>query len=509
MRLPRLLLGVLLATGLLGPACRRQPTAATYQPPADRVAWVVTSMNELMLHDVTNPPLAARFFAYALLAGNEVLAATDSACPSLGDRLHAPLRVPPPPPAGTYSPPLAALLATLQTATKLQPSGGELAAAQARLLAESQRQGLADDVAEASRQYAQAVAQAVLKYAKQDGYYRISDRPRYAPVAGAGHWYPTPPAFLPPVEPYFGTIRSFLLDSAAELRPRPPVAFDTLPGSGFGQLLRQVRQTGRTLTPEQQQIAGFWDCNPFAVQDQGHLQVGLKKMSPGAHWMKIAGLACCQRRVALAPALHLHAVLALTLTEAFRSCWQEKYRSNRIRPETAIRRYLDPTWKPLLQTPPFPEYPSGHSVISTAAAEVLDQYFGRAFAYTDSTEREFGLRPRPFASFQQAAEEAAISRLYGGIHYLDAIREGQVLGRQVGRLAVRRLVAPGAGRPLARVRFTPDKPRFRPKPPFRRRPNYLPHSAENLPQIGRPNGHICTGCPPQSLLFPTQPPRSL
>lgn len=443
-----LLLGLLLATGLLGTACRSH-IPAEYNPGAGQVAQAVTDMNELMMHDVTNPPLAARFFAYALLAGNEVLAATDSACPALGPRLHQPLAVPPPP-ATTYSPPLAALLATLQTAAKLQPSGSELAAAQARLVADCRRRGMPAAEAEASQQYAQAVAQAVLKYAKQDGYYRISDRPRYAPLAGPGHWYPTPPAFLPPVEPYFGIIRPLVLDSADAPRAQPPVAFDSLPGSEFYGLLRQVQQVGRASTPEQQQMAAFWDCNPFAVHDQGHLQIGMKKMSPGAHWMKIAGLACLQARLPLARALHLHAVLAITLTDAFRCCWQEKYRSNRIRPETAIRRYLDPTWKPLLQTPPFPEYPSGHSVVSTAAAEVLDQYFGPTFAYTDSTEHDFGLAPRRYASFQQAAEEAAISRLYGGIHFLDAVRQGQVLGRQVGQQAVQRLLGQVAGVASAR-----------------------------------------------------------
>jgi hypothetical protein len=436
-----LLLLVLAAT--LGAGACRRVLPADYEPTPGRISQAVDEMNELMLHDVTNPPLAARFFAYALLAGNEVLAQRDTTCPPLGERLQEPLRVPSPPTAG-YSPRLAALLAILNTAAKLQPSGSQLAGAQQQLVADCRTKGMPADVAEASAQYAQAVAQAVLKYAKQDGYYRISDRPRYAPSSGPGYWYPTPPAFLPPVEPYFSTIRPFLLDSAHQFRPQPPQAFDSRPGSGFYLLMQQVRQTGNALTNEQRQIAAFWDCNPFAVRDQGHLQVGLKKMSPGAHWMKIAGLACQQSHVPFGQTLHRHTVLALTLTDAFRCCWQEKYRSNRIRPETAIRRYLDPQWQPLLQTPPFPEYVSGHSVVSTAAAEVLGHYFGSAYTYTDTTEHEFGLQGRRFTSFGQAAEEAAISRLYGGIHFLDAIRQGQVLGQKVGVLAVERLGGSGS-----------------------------------------------------------------
>jgi hypothetical protein len=313
---------------------------------------------------------------------------------------------------------------------------------QQRLVAECQQRGMSVDVVNTSQQYAQQMTQAVLAYAKQDGYYRISDRPRYTPATGPGYWYPTPPAYFAPVEPYFSTLRPFLLDSAAQFSLAPPQAFDPAPGSGFYRLLDEVHRTGNTLTPEQQQIAGFWDCNPFAVQDRGHLQVGLKKMSPGAHWLKITGLACRQSHVPFGPALHLHTVVAMTLTDAFICCWREKYRSNRIRPETAIRRYLDPEWRPLLQTPPFPEYVSGHSVISTAAAAVLSDYFGPTYAYLDNTEKEFGLLPRRFTSFGQAAEEAAISRLYGGIHFRDAIRQGQVLGQQVGALVVRRLGSP-------------------------------------------------------------------
>jgi hypothetical protein len=238
-----------------GAACRRASPAA-YEPTADRIGQVMNGMNELMLHDVTNPPLAARFFAYTTLAVNEVLARADSATPSLGQRLQVPFMVPAPP-AATYSPRLAALLTILQTAAKLQPSGSQLVGAQQQLLAACQAKGMPTEVAEASTQYAQAVLQAVLKYAKQDGYYRISDRPRYTPTEGHSYYYPTPPAFLTAVEPHFSTIRPFLLDSTQQLRPLPPQAFDPRPGSGFYQLMQQVRQTGDSLTAEQCQIAAF------------------------------------------------------------------------------------------------------------------------------------------------------------------------------------------------------------------------------------------------------------
>jgi hypothetical protein len=369
------------------------------------------------------------------------MAQNSSTCFPLAGKLTAYPAIAKPTVVG-YSPPLAALLAMLQTAGKLQPSGQELEARQQHLIDACRRRGMPEEVAAASRQYAQQVSKAVLAYAKQDGYYRISDRPRYTPTEGPGYWYPTPPGYFAPVEPYFSTLRPFVLDSPAQFKPQAPVAFNPKKGSAFYLLMQQVHQVGLGLTPEQKQIASFWDCNPFALQDQGHLQVGLKKMSPGAHWMKIAGVACQQSHVSFERAMQIQTVLALTLTDAFIGCWQEKYRSNRIRPETAIRRYLDPQWQPLLQTPPFPEYLSGHSVISSAAAEVLAHSLGVAYDYTDNTEKEFGLPPRHFTSFQQAAEEAAISRLYGGIHFLDAVRQGQVQGKKVGALIVRRLLNP-------------------------------------------------------------------
>ena len=123
----------------------------------------------------------------------------------------------------------------------------------------------------------------------------------------------------------------------------------------------------------------------------------------------------------------------MTLHDAFISCWEEKYLSDRIRPITAINKHIDPAWRPILQTPPFPEYTSGHSVISKASAVVLTDYFGEDFDFIDTSEVFFGLPERPFPSFLKAADEAAISRLYGGIHFRDAIEEGIKQGEKIAQ----------------------------------------------------------------------------
>jgi membrane-associated phospholipid phosphatase len=130
---------------------------------------------------------------------------------------------------------------------------------------------------------------------------------------------------------------------------------------------------------------------------------------------------------------------AIALADGFISCWDEKFRSNLVRPETMINAHLDEAWTPLLQTPPFPEYPSGHSVISNAAAVVLTDQFGESFSFTDTTEVAYGLPARSFTSFTAAAAEAAMSRLYGGIHYRMAIEEGSIQGQRVGEHVVRRV----------------------------------------------------------------------
>ena len=155
--------------------------------------------------------------------------------------------------------------------------------------------------------------------------------------------------------------------------------------------------------------------------------------------MNITRLACRKTSANTIQSLEAYACLAITIADAFISCWDEKYRSNVIRPETYINKYIDPSWMPLLQTPPFPEYTSGHSVLSSASAIMLTKIFGDNFSFSDSTEVEFGIPVRQFTSFKQAAQEAAISRFYGGIHYMPAIDNGYLEGTSLGKYMITKL----------------------------------------------------------------------
>lgn len=405
--------------------------------PSGEVGKITRQMTDIMVHDITNPPLAARFFAYTCLAGYEVMAQNDSSLrPMQGvlndyPTLEKPL-------LKNYSPTLAAILAMLQTAQKLQPSGNLLANFEQKYIDSCRNIGFSASIIENSLNYAEVISRQILAYAKADKYNRISNFDRYTPLDTEGSWYPTPPGYMPPVEPYFNTIRSFTLDSANQFKPLPPVPFSKNKNSPFYKLMDEVY--AQKLSEDHQNIAAFWDCNPFALEDNGHLMVGMKKISPGAHWIGITAIACEKAKLNFAKTIQIHTVVSIGLMDGFLCCWDEKYRSNRIRPETAIRKYIDPTWKPFLQTPPFPEYLSGHSTISSTSATILTAYFGDNFAYDDTVEERFGLPKRSFKSFHQAAAEAGISRLYGGIHFIDAITNGQKQGELVGKNVVKKIL---------------------------------------------------------------------
>jgi len=406
------------------------------------IAKVLEQMTQFMIHDVTNPPLAGRFYSYACISGYTVLALNDSSVVPLKGVLNEFPDITTPLDSGAYSPQLSAILAMTGTAKKMQPSGKQFGAFEKQFLDSCRKIGFSDEIIAHSQSYANQVIKQIMPYAKKDRYNKISNYPRYTPLNTEGSWYPTPPAFFAPVEPYFNTVRPFFIDSAQAFKSVPPIPYSKDKNSPFFKLLMaNYIEGGSGLTTEHREIAAFWDCNPFALKNEGHLLVGLKKISPGAHWIGITGIACQKAKVNFSKTLEIYTVVTLGLTDSFISCWDEKYRSNRIRPETAVRRLIDPKWKPMLQTPPFPEYMSGHSHISSTTATILTYYFGDDFSYTDDVEEKYGLKSRKFISFNHAAKEAAMSRFWGGIHFMDGIENGVNVGNKIGEHIVNKLKA--------------------------------------------------------------------
>jgi PAP2 superfamily len=392
----------------------------------------VFHLSEIMLHDVANPPAAGRFYAYAMLGAYETLTAADNKTSLLGKVINQKLLVSRPAPPKELNKTFCSIYAMLEVGKNLMPSGPMLQGNQDTLISHFNALGYSTKSLQKQIRFAKAIADQVISYARTDGYNKLSTYSRYVSKKQDGYWFPTPPEYMGAVEPNWSTVRSFFLDSAKQFAPPPPVPFSREIDSPFYVLTKEVYNVSTTLTEEQREIANFWDCNPFAVTYSGHMAIGLKKISPGGHWMGITGIASDQAKLPIESTVLIHAVVAMTLHDAFVSCWHEKYTSHRIRPEAAINKFLDPKWRPLLQTPPFPEYTSGHSVLSSAVAVILTNFFGDNFSFTDTSEEYFGLPSRKFNSFTQAAQEAAISRLYGGIHYRDACENGVIQGNLIG-----------------------------------------------------------------------------
>lgn len=242
----------------------------------------------------------------------------------------------------------------------------------------------------------------------------------------------TLPTFNPtkPTEPYWGVLRPFVLTSGDECAAPPPPAYSEKVGTPFYEMGKQFHDTVMALTPAQKEIALFWADNPVATG------------TPGFHWISVVNLMVARRKLSADAAAELYALTSIAIADAFIGCWREKYRSNVVRPETWVRRVLDPKYQTVIPTPPFPEYTSGHSVQSGAAVDVLVRLLGDTIPYIDSTQVDIGQAPRPFASFTAAVREVAISRVYAGVHYfpavVDGLTQGTCIGRRVNALKTRR-----------------------------------------------------------------------
>lgn len=396
------------------------------------VDQAIHALNTVLINDITSPPVASRNYYLCFLAMYEAARSTDRQYPGFSGKLNG-LSALPLPPVKPIDPLIAGLSAFQTCARALVFSKDLFAEAYAPVAAALKNRSVDSVQAHESEQYGEMVAKAILQWAATDGFAKTRTMKRFTVSKTPGSWQQTAPDFMEAVEPYWNTLRPAALPSLEAFRISPPAAFNS---PRFKEECREVFAKVNTLKTEEKAIAAFWDCNPFATQTVGHLMYSVKKISPAGHWVGIAGQAIRQHQASLIKGLYTYALLSIAINDAVIVAWDEKYRSNYIRPETAIQQALSPTWLPFLQTPPFPEYPSGHSVISMASATVLTRLYGDGQSYTDSTEVDYGLPKRNFQSFYQAADEAAISRLYGGIHFREAIENGKLMGRKVGEYII-------------------------------------------------------------------------
>jgi hypothetical protein len=335
---------------------------------------------------------------------------------------------------------LASANALLFVGKTLVFSEGDVEELKEKIFEDFTQMNMPPDVYERSMAYGEAVAKHILAWSKKDNYAQTRSMPKFSlDTKNPARWHPTPPMYADALEPHWAKIRPWVMDSAGQFKAAPPAPFSTNKKSEFYQQALEVYEIGKAKNPENEATAWYWDDNPFAMEVSGHLAFGKKKISPGGHWMNITAHACRKANVDIMHAAESYVKVACALADGFISCWDAKYVYNVLRPESYINQYIDPEWVPLIQTPPFPEHTSGHSTISAAAAAVLSNLYGESFSFTDSTEVEFGIEPRTFNSFREAAEQVGKSRLYGGIHYQRGNLEGLKCGQKVGEWVIQEL----------------------------------------------------------------------
>lgn len=394
----------------------------------------------VIVHDIFSPPVASRNYVYPLIAAYEVARLSDrSNYYTLAGQINGLTEITIEKEIEDICLPLAVTYAFLKTGKYFVFSESKIDEQIESVAEYYSDSGLSRQTIMASMELGGKVSDQIIDWASKDGYKESRSYAKFTIDNQPQTWKPTPPAYMEGIEPHWNLIRPFVIDSATQFAPPPPTPFDMTPGSPFYKELIEVYEAVKFADEEQFEIAHFWDCNPYKMNVTGHVMHATKKITPGGHWISIVGIACKSEGADILRSTAAYALTAIALADGFISCWDEKYRSILIRPETVINEYIDESWMPLLQTPPFPEYTSGHSVISSAAAVVLTHIFGDDFFFEDDTEVIYGLPVRSYNSFKQASDEAAISRLYGGIHYMPAIEHGVTQGLAIGQLVVDRI----------------------------------------------------------------------
>ena len=403
----------------------------------------VDKVTEIMIHDIFSPPVASRIYAYPNVAAYEIMALQNEEYQSLAGQVRELTPIPQPEATEPVNYQLAAVIAHMDMSRRLIFSEDRMIAFQDSLY--NLWEGQSKKEFTASKKYGLQVAEHISEWMNGDNYNQTRTMPKFTvDIGDPSRWQPTPPAYMDGIEPHWNKIRPFVIDSASQFRPTPPPPFSMEEGSEFYKEVKEVYDISNEITAkgddsEEIEIAQFWDCNPYVSVTRGHLMFATKKITPGAHWIGIVKIASRKSESDFDKTLYAYTKTSIAIADAFISCWDEKYFSNLIRPETLINEHFDDSWEPVLQTPPFPEYTSGHSVVSGAAATALTDIYGDNFAFDDDTELPYGLPIRSFNSFNEAADEAAISRMYGGIHYRAAVEVGVKQGRDLGKLVVDRL----------------------------------------------------------------------
>ena len=409
------------------------PTAASYSS-APVNDWIALDLQLIQLTPGFSPPVAARALGYIGLALYESIVPGMPGYQSLAGQLNDLSSLPWAQPDEVLHWPTVAN-AAMATMTRMMFSNAS-AENKARIdllerdlplkyPVDFDPNTITPDVTNRSQTFGKLMAMAIMTWARTDGGHEAwgplrRDRANFVPPSGSGKWSATAPAFAPPLLPYWGENRPIVLHKAADCPAPPPPEYSEEVGSDFYKAGLEVYKISKAATQQQRQFALYWADDPG------------KTPTPAGHWEYIANDLLKLRKANLAVAAETLARLNIAMSDAFVAAWYTKYTLNVLRPITYNQLVIDSNWVPtLLATPPFPDYPSGHSVQSSTAAAVLDAIFGSKTSFTDNTHNDRGWGPRTFPNFIAAADEAALSRLYAGIHYRFAVEGGKSQGRCV------------------------------------------------------------------------------
>jgi len=417
-------------TGFLFVASCTQKPKITLVNDADVLHNNMDQLTQVIIYDVFTPPVASRIYGYTSLASYEAMRYADPKYNSIITQLKGFGKPPEPQKGKQYNFALAATKAFFTVAHKITFSIDTLKKYEDKVYA-MYKDNLDDSTYARSVEFGEKIGKLVLKRSSVDNYPQSRGKPKYLGENSPAKWRPTPPDYMDGVEFCWGTIKAFAIDTSAQFSPPPPPPYSEDKNSAFVKQYTDVYNTNKNLTKEQIEIAKFWDDNPFVIQHNGHLMFADKKITPGGHWIGITAIACKKTHANGVKTAQAYALTSIALYDAFICCWEVKYKYSYARPVTNINEKLDHTWLPLLQTPPFPEYTAGHSTISAAAAVTLTHLFGDNFEFQDTSDLHYIGMQRHFKSFSLAAEETAISRYYGGIHYLNSSLMGANQGKQM------------------------------------------------------------------------------
>ncbi|MGY3053665.1 hypothetical protein ACVWYG_001865 [Pedobacter sp. UYEF25] len=395
-------------------------------------------VTQMIIYDVFTPPVASRIYSYTSLASYEALRFQNSKYPSITAQLKGFDAIPQPEKNEKYSFSLAASKALFTVLRHVTFSVDSLKAYEDKLYG-NYKSDLDAATYERSIAFGTQVAKVILKRASMDGYDKSRGKPKYQGSNEDGKWHPTPPDYLDGVEWCWNTMQTFSLDSAAQFSLPPPPAFSKDKKSEYFKQNLTVYNQSKSQTAKEREIATYWDDNPFVTVHSGHLMFANKKITPAGHWIGITRIACEKSKADAVKSAQAYTMVSVGMFDTFISCWDTKYKTKYIRPISVINSDLDPNWVPILQTPPFPEYPSGHSSITRAAAVVLTRLFGDNFSFEDDSDFKYIGMKRKFKSFIQASDEASISRFYGGIHYKNSVDMGASQGNQVGNFILSKI----------------------------------------------------------------------